>query len=54
MPDGVDGGADDNFLLMKNSPAIDAGSTYGGVGHDKNHQLPVDDPGVANTGETGG
>ena len=42
----VNNGADDNFVLAKNSPAIDAGYSWMAASGDTTH----DDPGVANTG----
>ena len=48
--DGVDGGADDNFYVSKNSPAIDAGDSWYSPAVDALGFVRVDDPGTPNTG----
>ncbi|TVP79022.1 MAG: hypothetical protein EA353_07255, partial [Puniceicoccaceae bacterium] len=48
----IDGGVDDNFHLLKFSPAIDAGSTWWAPGTDLEGDPRLDDPGVPNAGDT--
>jgi len=49
---GVDGGADDNFYVSKNSPVIDRGDFYNGSTLDFDRTPRVDDDGTTNTGAT--
>ena len=46
----VDGGADDNFYLLKNSPAIDRGDGWFNAATDRDGFVRADDPGTTNAG----
>jgi hypothetical protein len=47
---GIDGGADDNFYRLQNSPATDRGDSWNASLTDRDGFGPVDDLGVANAG----
>jgi hypothetical protein len=47
---GIDGGADDNFYLAKQSPAIDRGDTWTGYATDREGFSRWDDPATPNQG----
>ncbi len=47
---GIDGGADDNFYRLKNSPATDRGDSWNSTYLDRDQSAPSDDLGVVNAG----
>jgi parallel beta-helix repeat protein len=48
--DGFDGGQDDNFILLANSPAIDQGHSWQAPPSDLQGSQRIDDPGTVNQG----
>jgi parallel beta-helix repeat protein len=47
---GIDGGADDNFYRLQNSPATDRGDNWNSPTTDRDGNAALDDPAVANAG----